>query len=337
MSKEAVKLSRRYVAHQGWAAAEGKKPSGEGLGNGGRETIGALPGSASFRGNLSLAGQDAYVQVEGGNFTQRGSGGNLAARTTFSQEAVSAVVGRVEQRAHEIDAGQSGIGLQAQALLSMMEDFNANKSKETIAKNLSTFLQDAANNEAVARRQGEEEDKWQPGERSQFFILDPEGQKSGIFSEEIDDLLDKDGNKRMIKEMLRAVFPTSSLLNLEKAVDKLVDVYEAEAGNLEKKPNGGPHVVKMVAALYKEVAGVEKWLAHVNKTCMQIQNNNGITAKVAFDLVIKESKRALLVKAGNTRAVAQDSWNPDAAKLMRLLAAGEGADGGGARGRGKGE
>ena len=227
--------------------------------------------------------------------------------------------------------------MQAQALLSMLEDFNASKSKDTIVKNVSTFLQEAANNEAVARRQGEEEDKWQPGERSQFFILDPEGQKSGIFSEEIDDLLDKDGNKRMIKEMLRAVFPTSSLLNLEKAVDKLVDVYEAEAGNLEKKPNGGPHVVKMVAALYKEVAGSEKWFAHVNRTCTQIQNNNGITAKVAFDLVIKESKRALLVKAGTMRAVAQDSWNPDAAKLMRLLAAGEGADGGGARGRGKGE
>ena len=81
-------------------------------------------------------------------------------------------------------------------------------------------LPGSANNEAVARRQGEEEDKWQPGERSQFFILDPEGQKSGLYSEEIDDLLDKDGNKQMIKEMLRAVFPTSSLSNLEKAVDK---------------------------------------------------------------------------------------------------------------------
>jgi len=71
--------------------------------------------------------------------------------------------------------------------------------------------------------------------------------------------------------------------------------------------------------------------------CDAVLPFNGITAKVTFDLVIKESKRALLVKAGNARAVAQDSLNPDAAKLMRLLASGEGADGGGARGRGKGE
>jgi len=82
---------------------------------------------------------------------------------------------------------------------------------------------------------------------------------------------------------------------------------------------------------------VEKWMAQVGKTCTQTQYNNSISAKDAFDLVIKENKRMLLVKSGNSRAVAQNSWNPDAARLMRLLAAGDGADGGGARGSGKGE
>jgi len=60
--------------------------------------------------------------------------------------------------------------------------------------------------------------------------------------------LDKEGSKKAVKDMLRAVFPSSSLANLEKAVEKLVDVYAADAQNLERMPNGGPNVVKMVAA-----------------------------------------------------------------------------------------
>ena len=83
--------------------------------------------------------------------------------------------------------------------MSMVKDFTVNKGNETIAKNLQTVLHDVANREAEARRQLEEEDRWQPGERSQFTILDPEGRTTGLYSEEIDGLLDKEGKKQAVK------------------------------------------------------------------------------------------------------------------------------------------
>jgi len=77
-----------------------------------------------------------FKSKEGISCREVPSGGNRAATTTFSQDALAAVVGRVGHESQEVIAGQSAIARQAEAMMSMMKDFTDNKGNETIAKHL---------------------------------------------------------------------------------------------------------------------------------------------------------------------------------------------------------
>ena len=167
---------------------------------------GTKPGEEDFLTALGRAGGDAYVEGKGGGFVQLGS---VSGSLDYKSQAVFEVLGQV---AGPTGAGASPATRRAEGFARFVESAKKGGDEGANAvRNLAEDLKSAQAQEVAILKAKEEDSRWAPGERVLGFILDVKGERSGMFHEEINELLDS-GRNDSIRRALLAVQPAKSLV-----------------------------------------------------------------------------------------------------------------------------